>query len=185
MSSASVIGVIAIVAIIASAFGSYYVTSNPLNSQISSYQSVVSSMSSHPSTTTFTSTSTSTTTVLLTTTIILTSTITATSISTTTSSTTYYPIPNNVTVIVSSSGAFMNYAINAGSYSTSGSLSGQQTFSISPTYQSETISISTTLNCPGSTGPTGSAYLYVNSTLVSQSDVACGGTTTGNISYVL
>jgi hypothetical protein len=67
MPNASIVGVLAIVAIILSGFGSYYFTATPLNAQVSSYQtsvssyeSVVSSMSAHPSTTTTTETLTST-----------------------------------------------------------------------------------------------------------------------------
>lgn len=99
------------------------------------------------------------------------------------------------------SGEFTNYAIVAGSYSArecvkmsfwredlltfNCSLGSQRSFSISPVYQNETIVINIALNCPGSTGPSASALLYVNNTLVSQTSVACGGNTNGQISYVL
>lgn len=176
MPSSSVVGVIAIVALILGAFGTYAVTTIPLNAQVSSYQtsvssyqSVVSSMSAHPSTTTVYATTTQTT----------------TSITTTTSTVTSYPIPDNVTVMVAPSGEFTDYSINAGSYSSSGSTGSEKIFSVSPVYQNEPITISITLSCPGSTGPSASAYLYVNSTLVSQTSVACGGNTNGEISYVL
>lgn len=76
MLSSSVIAVTTVLVVILSAFGSYYVTATPLNAQVSSdqtsiimyevnvssYQSEVSSMSAHPSTTTLTTTSISTTT---------------------------------------------------------------------------------------------------------------------------
>jgi hypothetical protein len=98
---------------------------------------------------------------------------------------TVYPIPDNVTVYIVASGQAENYAVNAGSYSASGSLGSPQTLLVSPVYQGETINISITLSCPGSTGPSGYASLYVNNALVSHTNVVCGGTTTGQISYVL
>jgi hypothetical protein len=112
-------------------------------------------------------------------------TITTVTSVTTTSTSTVYPIPDNVTVYIAPSGQFMNYAISAGSYATSGSLGHPQSFSVSPVYQGEAISVSITLSCPGSTGPSGSAVLYVNGTSVSRADVACGGQVSGQISYVL
>ncbi len=108
-----------------------------------------------------------------------------TTLLTSTSTTSVYPIPKNVTVSLLASGQFANYAINAGSYSASGSLGDQQSFSVTPVFQGETITVSITLNCPGSTGPTATASLYVDGTLVSRTSVACGGTTTGQISYIL
>jgi hypothetical protein len=86
-----------IVAVILSAFGSYYATATPLNAQVSSlqtnvssyqsnvssYESVVSSMSDHPSTTTVTSTQTNTLISVQTTTQV------STTISTLTTTTTY------------------------------------------------------------------------------------------------
>ena len=113
---------------------------------------------------------------------------TTTSVSTETktdfSTSTVYPVPDNVTVYLAPSG-FTNYAITAGSYSASGSSGSPQRFSVSPVFQGETITVAITLSCPGSTGPSASAFLYVNSTLVSQTNVACGGNTNGQISYVL
>ena len=192
MASSGAIAAIAVVAVILTAFGSYYYTATPLNAQVSSYQtsvssyqSVVSSMSAHPSTTTIYSTTTQTTTSISITTTTSITTQTETSISVSTSTEIVYPIPDNVTVSIVPSGEFTNYAINAGSYSSSGSTGGQKSFSISPVYQNETITISIVLSCPGSTGPSASAFLYINSAVVSQTSVACGGNTNGQISYVL
>ncbi len=112
-------------------------------------------------------------------------TTTQTSFITSTSTSLVYPVPMNVTVYVAPSGQFMNYAIQAGSYSASGSIGSPQSFSVSPVFQNEVITVSITLSCPGSTGPTGSATLYVNGAVASRSNVACGGDTTGQISYVL
>ena len=101
------------------------------------------------------------------------------------STSTVYPVPYNVTVVLAPSGQLMNYAINAGPYSSSGSLGSTNVFSITPVYEGETITISVTLNCPGSTGPIGDGDLYVNGGLVSHVGVACGGNPSGQISYVL
>jgi len=113
--------------------------------------------------------------------------LTTTSLTTTTDlvTSTVYPIPDNVTVSLIPAGEFTSYSITAGSYSTSGSSGSLQRFSVSPVFQGETIVVSIILSCPGATGPSASALLYVNSTLVSQTNVACGGNTNGQISYVL
>ena len=79
----------------------------------------------------------------------------------------------------------MNYVIQSVTYSTSGSLGTPQSFTVSPVFQNEAITVSITLSCPGSTGPTGSAVLYVNGAAVARANVACGGNTSGQISYVL
>jgi hypothetical protein len=147
---------------------------------------VTSLMSRPPVTTTSTQTITSTVTSTQTSTTTQSFTTTQTSFVTSTSTTSIYPIPNNVTVVIVASGQFENYAINAGSYSGSGSLGNSpQSFFVSPVFQGEAITVSITLSCPGSTGPSGSASLYVDSDLVSHTTVACGGNTTGQISYVL
>lgn len=192
MVNSSVVGVVAVVLIVAASFGTYYVTATPIKAQVasyqtnvSSYQSVISSMSAHPSTTTIVTTTTQTTISATTNTSTITATQTTTSTSLITSTVTSYPIPDNVTVYLVSSGSFTNYGITAGSYSTSGSLGGSQRFYVTPVYQGETITITINLSCPGSNGPTASSSLYVNSTIVSQSTLACGGTTSGQISYVL
>ena len=112
---------------------------------------------------------------------------TTTSISTLslTSTSTVYPIPDNVTVYVAPSGEFTDYEIAAGSVSLTGSLNHAQAFLVTPVFQGESISVTITLSCPGSTGPSASADLYVNGGLVSYAAVACGGQVTGQISYVL
>lgn len=102
-----------------------------------------------------------------------------------TSTSTVYPIPDNVTVFLVASSMFMNYAINAGTYSLSGSLGNSQSFNVSPVYQGETITIDIGAGCGGSTGPTGSASLYLNGALVAHSGIACGGNNSGLISYTL
>lgn len=165
-----------------------------LSSQVASLNStaislniqVTSLMNRPPVTTTITQTVTSTTTSTQTSTTTQSLTTTQTSFVTSTSTTSVYPIPNNVTVAVVASGQFENYAINAGSYDSSGSLgNGEQSFLVSPVFQNESITISITLSCPGSTGPSGSASLFMDGVLVSHTSVACGGNTTGQISYVL
>ncbi|MDG7000771.1 MAG: hypothetical protein JRN15_16890 [Nitrososphaerota archaeon] len=115
MVNAGAIGAIAVIAVILSAFGSYYVTATPLNAQVSSYQtsissyesnvssyqSIVSSMSAHPSTTTLTTTSISTST---TTSI---HNITYTTLETVTSTTTYTyridQVPSSALVVTAES----------------------------------------------------------------------------------
>jgi hypothetical protein len=136
-------------------------------------------------TSTFTQYSTQTQTSVSTSTQTNTQTITQTSTTTLTSTSLVYPIPMNVTVYIAVGGEAPNYAIQAGSYSVSGSLGASQSFSITPVFQNEVISISISLPCPGSSGPTASATLYVNGSSVARSSVACGGTTSGQISYVL
>jgi hypothetical protein len=139
--------------------------------------SLITSTTTQYSTQTQTSLVTSTTTQYATT--------TSTSTVTTTSTTSVYPVPLNVTVYVAPSGQFMNYVIQSVTYSTSGSLGTPQSFTVSPVFQNEAITVSITLSCPGSTGPTGSAVLYVNGAAVARANVACGGNTSGQISYVL
>lgn len=114
-----------------------------------------------------------------------TSTTTSVSTAFVTTTSTVYPIPTNVTVYLVPSGQLLNYAISTSSYDSAGSLAAARVFAVGPVYQGQTIAISITLNCPGSTGPTGAGYLYLNGALVSQTAVACGGTTSGQISYVL
>ncbi len=84
MVSAGALGVLIVVAIIASGSSAYYVAASPLQSQVTSYQStvsdlqsIISSIHANPSTTTIFST------------------VTQTSIST--STITAYPLPDNVT----------------------------------------------------------------------------------------
>jgi hypothetical protein len=166
MPSGSLVALSIVVIIVGVAFASYYQTSA---ADVTSLHSVVSSMSANPFTTTIFSTETTTT--------------TSTSISTRT--VTSYPIPDNVTAVIAPSGQFVSYSINAGAYTSSGSLGSQQTYSITPVYQNELVAVGISLNCPGSTGPSAAAYLYVNGSLVSQANVACGGNSSGQISYVL
>ncbi|MGA2875496.1 MAG: hypothetical protein ABSE82_08155 [Nitrososphaerales archaeon] len=175
MVNAGVIGAIAIVAVIVASFGSYYVTATPLQSSISSlqtnaseYQSVIASMSAHPSTTTILSTITQT----------VTSTLTIVSTSTA------YPIPDNVTVYFQNSGTPINYAINTASQSYTGSTSNTAfSIPITPVFAGEKITI--TASCVGTCGVglTFSATLYVNKAIVSQANGnAYGGL---SISYIL
>ncbi|HVB13091.1 MAG TPA: hypothetical protein VNE86_08140 [Nitrososphaerales archaeon] len=210
MANAGVIGAIAIVAIIAASYGSYYVTATPLQSSISSlqtnvseyqssisslqtnvseYQSVIASMSAHPSTTTIFTTLTQTTTSIstITTTSVLTHTTTSTSVSTSTEI--LYPIPENVTVyLIDGGGGITNYAISAGSISDSGSISSQETFLVSPVYQNESITVSISLTSVyGSclSGQIANLFLYINNSVVSQSSASCGPNVNAQISYVL
>jgi hypothetical protein len=112
MVNAGTIGVLLVIVIMGTGFGSYFVTSTRLNSEVSSYQntisnlqSTVSFMSANPSTTTIYSTDKTTSTTTATAISYSTITTTTTSISITTSTTTEYPIPNNVTfLLVYSSG---------------------------------------------------------------------------------
>jgi hypothetical protein len=144
---------------------------------IQTQTSLITSTSTRYSTQTQTSLITSTTTQIATT--------TTTATVTTTTMTSIYPVPLNVTVYVAPSGQFLNYAIQAGSYSASGSLGTPQSFTVSPVFQNEAITINISLSCPGSTGPSGSATLYLNGAAVARSNVACGGSTNGQILYVL
>ena len=112
-------------------------------------------------------------------------TTTLTSFAAFTSTTSIYPIPDNVTVYLVPSGMSMNYAIDAGSYSESGSLGNSQSFTVSPVFQGETLTINIGNPCSGSTGPTGGASLDVNGALVAHSSIACGGNNNAEISYIL
>jgi len=194
--SAVVVSVLVVVIVIAGA--GYFVTqtdsnASSLSSQVSALNSTAITLSLQvtslehrpPVTTTSTQVITSTVTSTQISTTTQSFTTTQTSFVTSTSTTSIYPIPQNVTVLLVPSGMFVTYAINAGSYSSSGSLGNQQSFSITPVFQGEIITISISNGCGGSTGPSAIASLYVNSVLVSHASIACGGNSTGQISYVL
>jgi len=125
-----------------------------------------------------------------TTTSLSTASITSTSTSTVTSTLSIHPIPDNVTVYLVASGQYEDYAITLGSsFAESGSVGSNQTasqsFNVTPVYQGETISVSITLNCPAYVGPSGSASLYLNGSMVAHTSAICGGYVIGQISYVL
>jgi hypothetical protein len=141
MVNAGVLGVVLVVVIMASGFGSYYLTSMPLNAEVSSYQSKISnlqssisSISANPSTTTIYSTETENT--------------TTTSISITTSTLTEYPIPNNVTffvVYLSGCGNQGNYQISVNGQTIANGVIQSGTnvsIPISQLYQGDNVSIS-------------------------------------------
>jgi hypothetical protein len=180
MNVAAVVSVIVVVIVISGAGYTVYQTdsnASSLSSQVSSLNSTVitlnlqiTSIEQRPPTTI---------------TQVVTSTTTSISRTTLTVTTSIYPIPSNVTVYVVPSSMFVNYAISAGSYSNSGSSGSPQSFPISPVFQGETITVSISNGCGGSTGPSATAKLYVNGALVSQTSIACGGNSNGQISYVL
>jgi hypothetical protein len=154
MVSAKVIAIIAIVAVVATSAGSYYFAATPLSAIVSSYQtsitsyeSVVSSFSAHPSTTTIFSTMTQTT----------------TSTSVTTSTKTYYPVPSNITVLFDSSGSFLSYRIDT-PFNGWGGQTFANSFSqdITPIYNNEWISVQASCSSSCSNRTNFSALLLVN-----------------------
>lgn len=154
MVNTTVAALIVVIAVMGSAFGSYYFTATPLNSEIStyqtsvaSYQSAVYSLSAHPSTTTIFSTTTQTT----------------TAVSVRTSTTTYFPIPNNVSVFFDNSGSYISYRIDTtingwGGYTDATSFN--QT--VTPLQNNEWISVQASCSNACTNGTNFSALLLVN-----------------------
>jgi hypothetical protein len=165
------IGIIAMSAIVASAFVSYNLNVDHLNSIVSSSdQSVTTSLSSYLSTSTITTT------------------VTTNGMGTITKASTIYPIPSNVTVLLNSQG-YTSYSINAGSFSASGTIYARnQSFVITPVYQNENISINislTNVSGPCVSYQSANVYLFVNDTVVSQANVICSTNPNATIDYTL
>jgi len=177
MVNSTILVVALVIGIIGSGLGSYYVTSAPLNAQISSdqttisaiqseisnQQSVISSMSAHPSTTTVYSTLTTT----------------SVSVTTSTSTSTIYPSPNNVTIEFTGGANGVTYNIQSPTFNSNGALSSSLTFTKISSYAGETFTVSASPN--GLETPSGAlfyGYLFINGTLVDQgSGTGYGGFT--------
>ena len=168
MVNAGLVGIVVVFTIIAAAFSSYYVTVAPMNGQISSYQSVITSLSEHASSVIVTSTTTqyvvSTITVTgdngITTTIIT----TVTSVST--STVTEYPLESNVTVFFQNqnSSSLISYAIKSATVNFTGSFNTTYTYNSTPQapfYSGEVISITASCetNCNNATSFSATLYL--------------------------
>ncbi len=116
--------------------------------------------------------------------------VTTTSVSTVTqvSTSTVFPIPDNVTVLFTKiTGGKYSYTITAGSVGISGSHDSQQSFSITPVYQGETISISASIaagfgGCNSGDGFT--VELFLNGNVVASGNQICSGASV-QINYVL
>ena len=170
MGRAGAVGAIAIVAIILVALGTYYVATTPLQANISSYQSVIASMSLDPSTTTIYSEITQSAASVSNTTTTSFATETTTSVLVSTSTIFAYPVAENVSVSFQNSGANFNYNIKSPTFSYSGSSgSNSLVIGLTPVYTGEQITV--TASC-GSSCPSGftlTAKLSVGGSVVSQS----------------
>ena len=154
MACVKVVAIIPIVAVIAASFGSYYSAAIPLRAEVfsfqtsvSSFESVISSISANPSTTTVFSTLTHTT----------------TSIYFTTSIDTYYPVPSNVTVLFDSSGSFLSYRVDT-PFNGWGGLTSANLFNqtVTPIHSHEWISVEASCSSSCSNRTSFSALLLVN-----------------------
>ena len=183
MVNAGLVGIVVVFTIIAAAFSSYYVTVVPMNGQIASYQSVITSLSEHASTTTTTqyvvSTITETNAGATTT---VTSVTTTTFVSTSTE--TEYPLTDNLTVWFQNSGSTFNYAVNSPTFAKSSSTNLTSIpITISPIYTNEVINVSASCAMPCTIGMTFNATLYFNSNVV---NYASGNSTQGiSFNYML
>lgn len=170
MVNAGLVGIVVVFTIIAAAFSSYYVTVAPMNGQISSYQSVITSLSEHASAVTSTTTRYV---VSIVTETNAGATTTFTSVTTTTfvstSTETEYPLTDNLTVWFQNSGSNFSYAVNSPTFTNSSSTSlTSVAIRISPIYTNENISISASCVMPCTPGMTFSATLYFNGDGVQQ-----------------
>ena len=185
MVNAGLVGVVVVFTIIGAAFSSYYVTVAPINGQISSYQSVITSLSEHASTVISTTTQYVVSVVTETNagaTTTITSVTTLTSVST--STVTEYPLTDNLTVWFQNSGSTFNYAVNSATFAKSSSTNLTSIpITISPIYTNEAIDISASCSMPCTIGMSFNATLYFNSNVVRQ---ASGNATQGlSFNYTL
>jgi hypothetical protein len=151
MVNAGLVGIVIVFTIIAAAFSSYYVTIAPINGQISSYQSEITSMSQHATTSIVTTTS------YFVSVVTVTSNDGATTTVTTVSTTTVTEFPlngDNLTVWFRNSGSNFTYDIT----STTGYANSSTTsltsvvVRIKPIYTNEFVSISATCVTPCTSG---------------------------------
>jgi hypothetical protein len=139
MVNAGLVGIMLLFTIIGAAFGASYITGATMNGQISSYQSVISSLSEHPSgdatITQFVVSVVTQTNAGSTTTVTSDTTVTSVVTSTETEL-------SNVTVLFHNSGTLFNYTINWATFTNEGS-SNMTSLSlpVSPVYTGEQIFI--------------------------------------------
>jgi hypothetical protein len=144
MVNAGLVGIIMVFTIIGAAFGSYYITTSPISAQIASYQSVISSMSAHPSGAVVTTTITQFVVSVVTetnagSTATITSTSTVTSVVTSTETEL-----SNVTVLLRKSGTSLNYSVNWATFNVTGSTNTSSLLlPINPVYTGNQIFINT------------------------------------------
>jgi hypothetical protein len=167
MVNAGLVGIVILFTIIGAAFSSYYLTMAPVNGQISSYQSEITSLSDHVST------------AILTTTQFVVSTVTANGgISTTvttftaTSTLTEYPLGTNVSIFLENyhNASLIGYTVESSTLNFSGSIpqydnsTNIYTYTSppeTPFYSGEVISISAVCvaQCVNATSFSASLYL--------------------------
>jgi hypothetical protein len=159
MVNAGLVGIVIVFTIIAAAFSSYYVTIAPINGQISSYQSEVTSLSQHASSATVTTTS------YLVSIVTVTSSGATTTVTTVTTSTvTEFPLTKNVTVFFQNSGSLFSYVVTSSSFHSSGSTNHTSVIlPVTPVYNGELLSISASCGQTCKAGATFNATLYIDS----------------------
>lgn len=137
-------------------------------------------------TTTARLTTTATQSVHLTSTKTVLATTTSVSLTVSTSIVSVYPVPDNVTLAFTAVNGQYDYNIDAGSSSSSGSMTGNYAFQITGLFQGQTIDItaSTTSVSGCRVGEQFTMELFLNGQMVGQSDSFCGGNQ-ASISYTV